>query len=45
MPRTATIDRKTAETKIQLTLNLDGAGQADIATGVGFIELMTTLLY
>jgi imidazoleglycerol-phosphate dehydratase len=43
MPRTASIDRKTAETKIQLTLNLDGSGQADVATGVGFLDHMLTL--
>jgi imidazoleglycerol-phosphate dehydratase len=44
MPRTAAIDRKTAETNIQLTLNLDGTGQADFATGVGFLDHMLTLL-
>ena len=43
MPRTASIDRKTAETNIQLTLNLDGSGQADITTGVGFLDHMLTL--
>ena len=43
MARTATIDRKTAETNIQLKLNLDGTGQADIATGVGFFDHMLTL--
>ena len=44
MPRTARIDRKTAETEIQLELNLDGAGQANVATGVGFFDHMLTLL-
>ena len=44
MARTATIDRKTAETNIQLTLDLDGTGQADVATGVGFLDHMLTLL-
>src|SRR6187399_293210 len=44
MARTATIDRKTAETNIQLTLNVDGTGLADIATGVGFLDHMLTLL-
>jgi imidazoleglycerol-phosphate dehydratase len=44
MARIATIDRNTAETKIQLTLNVDGAGQADVATGVGFLDHMLTLL-
>src|SRR3954470_20786883 len=44
MPRTATIERKTAETNIRLQLDLDGAGQANIATGVGFFDHMLTLL-
>ncbi|MEZ6065520.1 MAG: imidazoleglycerol-phosphate dehydratase HisB [Planctomycetaceae bacterium] len=43
MPRTATIQRRTAETDIQLTLTLDGTGRADIATGVGFLDHMLTL--
>ena len=30
MARTAEIDRKTAETDIQLSINLDGSGQSDI---------------
>jgi imidazoleglycerol-phosphate dehydratase len=44
MPRTATIRRETTETKIDLTLNLDGAGQFDLATGVGFFDHMLTHL-
>ncbi|HEV7226716.1 MAG TPA: imidazoleglycerol-phosphate dehydratase HisB [Pirellulales bacterium] len=44
MPRTARIDRKTAETEIKLELDLDGAGQAQVATGVGFFDHMLTLL-
>jgi imidazoleglycerol-phosphate dehydratase len=44
MSRTATIERRTAETDIKLSLNLDGTGQADIATGVGFFDHMLTLL-
>jgi len=44
MARTATVNRKTAETQITLELNLDGSGQADVATGVGFFDHMLTLL-
>jgi imidazoleglycerol-phosphate dehydratase len=44
MPRTATIHRQTAETEIRLELNLDGAGTANVATGVGFFDHMLTLL-
>ncbi|QDT57411.1 Imidazoleglycerol-phosphate dehydratase [Caulifigura coniformis] len=43
-PRTASISRKTGETEISLSLNLDGTGQADIDTGVGFLDHMLTLL-
>jgi imidazoleglycerol-phosphate dehydratase len=41
--RVAEIDRKTAETNIQLKLNLDGSGDADIQTGVGFFDHMLEL--
>ena len=44
MPRTATIDRTTAETRISLSLDLDGAGRADVRTGLGFLDHMLTLL-
>lgn len=40
MNRTSTIERKTKETNIQLTLNLDGTGRAEIETGVGFLDHM-----
>jgi imidazoleglycerol-phosphate dehydratase len=43
MPRTAHIERKTAETEITLSLDLDGSGAADVATGVGFLDHMLTL--
>jgi imidazoleglycerol-phosphate dehydratase len=43
MARTATINRKTAETEISLTLSLDGAGASDVSTGVGFLDHMLTL--
>ena len=41
--REARIERKTAETDIMLTLNLDGSGKNDIKTGVGFLDHMLTL--
>jgi imidazoleglycerol-phosphate dehydratase len=44
MGRTGTIRRDTAETQIQLTLDLDGSGLAQVATGVGFFDHMLTLL-
>ena len=44
MPRTARISRTTAETAIELDLNLDGSGQVEIATGVGFFDHMLTHL-
>jgi imidazoleglycerol-phosphate dehydratase len=44
MNRTANVDRKTAETNISLELNLDGSGNADIQTGVGFLDHMLELL-
>jgi imidazoleglycerol-phosphate dehydratase len=44
MLRTAQIRRKTAETAIELDLNLDGSGQVDAATGVGFFDHMLTHL-
>ena len=41
--RTATINRKTNETDIKLTLNLDGTGKSELKSGVGFLDHMLTL--
>jgi imidazoleglycerol-phosphate dehydratase len=43
-PRTARIDRSTAETKIKLSIDLDGSGKAEVSTGIGFLDHMLTLL-
>jgi imidazoleglycerol-phosphate dehydratase len=44
MARTAHILRETGETRIDLSLDLDGSGRAEVATGVGFFDHMLTLL-
>lgn len=38
--RKATIERKTAETAIKVAVNLDGTGQYDVSTGIGFLDHM-----
>ncbi|MEC7985600.1 MAG: imidazoleglycerol-phosphate dehydratase HisB [Myxococcota bacterium] len=42
--RLASIQRKTRETDINLSLNLDGTGQSNIQTGIGFLDHMLTAL-
>lgn len=42
--RTAEISRQTNETQITIKLNIDGSGQYEIATGIGFLDHMLTHL-
>lgn len=42
--RKGSVDRKTAETHIRATVNLDGVGATRIATGIGFLDHMLTAL-
>lgn len=44
MPRLGTIDRQTRETQVRVELNLDGNGQARLATGIGFFDHMLELM-
>ena len=39
-PRTARIERKTAETSIEVAVDLDGTGAYDVSTGIGFLDHM-----
>jgi len=39
-PRSAEVTRNTAETRIRVALNLDGTGQAQLSTGIGFFDHM-----
>lgn len=43
-PRRAEIARETSETRIRATLDLDGSGTSEIATGIGFLDHMLTAL-
>jgi imidazoleglycerol phosphate dehydratase HisB len=42
--RTASTNRETKETKIDIELNLDGTGQVEVSTGIGFMDHMLTAL-
>jgi imidazoleglycerol-phosphate dehydratase len=44
MARTADVHRNTLETDVRISLDLDGSGASDIATGVGFYDHMLTAL-
>jgi imidazoleglycerol-phosphate dehydratase len=44
MERSATIERKTHETEVKLTLNLDGKGLSQIDTGIAFMDHMLNLM-
>lgn len=43
MQRTATVERKTLETQIKVTFNLDGTGKSHVQTGIAFMDHMLEL--
>lgn len=44
MVRKAMVNRRTAETDISVSINIDGKGTSDVKTGIGFLDHMLTLL-
>jgi imidazoleglycerol-phosphate dehydratase len=40
--RTANLERQTSESKVRISLDLDGSGRSQISTGVGFFDHMLT---
>lgn len=44
MPRTVSITRETSETRIRLSVDLDGTGRSTVRTGMGFLDHMLVLL-
>ena len=44
MARTGNAERKTGETFVRVSLDLDGTGKAEVATGVGFLDHLLHLL-
>jgi len=42
MSRTATLDRETTESRVHVSVDLDGTGRSDVSTGVGFFDHMLT---
>lgn len=44
MPRTSEIERETKETRIELSLEVDGSGRTEVDTGIGFLDHMVSSL-
>ncbi len=44
MARSSTVERETGETRVRVSLELDGTGEAEVSTGVGFLDHLLHLL-